>query len=125
MKLVIASILLAACGNSSSGNEIIGQVKKVKSVTPLICSDYTEVDVSLGVIRNGVGSMSHEDVELAVDNSEKDAINKLKWAAENGAIVKLAYNVKRWPAGLCWPTHRLVGMPLLEVVPNAQPEAGK
>lgn len=118
MRVVIAIALLAACGKSSSDNEIIGQVKKVVKKTPIICPDYTEIDLSLGVVRNGVGSMSREDVDLAADNSDKDAIDKLKWAAENGAIVKLSYDVHR--ISPCWPDHRLIGKITIEAVP---PEA--
>src|SRR5579859_447764 len=55
-----ASAACGACGNSSVGNELEGQVKKVVKRTPIFCSDYVEADVSLGVIRNGVGSMSQE-----------------------------------------------------------------
>lgn len=113
-KLVLLSLVLCAC-TSSSDNEIVGQVKKIVKKTPLVCPDYTEVHVSLGVIRQGVGSMSHEDVMVAVDNSEKEVIEKLKYAVESGSIVKLQYDVKR--VSPCWPDHRLVGMPILEETP--------
>lgn len=112
------TILLAACGMSSAGNEAVGQVKKVVKKTPLICSDYTEADISLGVLRNGVGSMSKEDVVLAVDN-DSPTIATLKRAAESGALVKFTYDVKRWPAGLCWPVERLLTVEI-ETAPAAE-----
>lgn len=105
-KLSILFLIIAACGNSSADNETVGQVKKVVNKTPIICSDYTEVDISLGVMRNGVGSMSKEDVILAIDNSERETIEKLKKAADDGSIVKVTYDVRR--LALCWPEHRLL-----------------
>jgi hypothetical protein len=109
MKKLIALVLFtAACGNTSSANEAVGQVKKVIKHTPLVCEDYTEVDVSLGVMRNGVGSMSKEDVEIVVPNGEVAAISTLQKAAESGAIVHVVYDVKR--LNLCWPDHRFVSV---------------
>jgi len=108
--------LMAACGTSSSGNEVVGQVKKVVNKTPFICPNYTEVDVSLGVVRNGIGSMSHEDLVLALDNSAKNSIDKLKRAAEDGSVVKLTYNVER--VSPCWPDHRLDPAIVIEATPS-------
>lgn len=121
MRKLIALVLLvdAACGYSSTDNEAVGQVKKVKNMTPIICSDYVSAHISLGVMRNGVGSMSREDIEIAVEPNEKAAIDKLKWAAENGAIVKVQYNVER--TSPCWPDHRLTGEVVLEAVPAETP----
>lgn len=104
MKFIPLLLVLAGCLKSSD-NDAIGQIKKVVNKTPIICPDYTEVHMSLGVVRNGVGSMSHEDLYLAVDNDNKGLIAELKAAAESGAIVKLTYDVKR--VSPCWPDHRL------------------
>ncbi len=93
---------------SSVDNEAVGQIKKILKKTPIVCPDYTEVDISLGVMRNGVGSMSREDVVLAVDNSESSAIATLKHAAESGSIVKFTYDVKR--VTVCWPDHRFTSV---------------
>lgn len=116
MLLLSWFICLTACGTSSSGNESVGQIKKVTNETPLICPDYTEVDVSLGVIRNGVGSMSKEDLILAIDNSERDTITKLKKAAEDGSIVKFNYDIRR--IAPCWPDHRLASDITVESTPT-------
>lgn len=118
---ILCLITAAACGNSSADNEVIGQVKKIVKKTPLVCEDYTLVDISLGVMRNGVGSMSRDDVFIAVDNSETEAIGKLKWAAENGAIVRVSYDVHR--VSPCWPDHRFIGKVVLEAVPTPAAEA--
>jgi hypothetical protein len=91
--LVFAILALSGCGYKSRNNELIGQVKKVMSQTPLICPDYNEADVSLGVIRNGVGSMSSQDKWLHV-SSEKD-LETIRAANESGAIVKIKYDVRR------------------------------
>lgn len=86
--------LLAGCfGFSSVDNELIGQVKFVKNITPLILPGYFMADISLGVMRNGAGSMSRDDKELFTFD---DALqNKLKRAAETGEIVKLRYRQHR------------------------------
>lgn len=91
---LLAMLLVASgCGNSSTQNELVGQVKKIKNQTPLICPDRVDVDVSLGVMRNGVGSMSTQDLWLTVPNGE--AMGVLKKAAESGNPVKVVYDVRR------------------------------
>jgi hypothetical protein len=86
---------LAGClGHSSVDNETIGQVKKVQSVNPWVLPDYHRVDISLGVIRNGVGSVSKDDMLLYVPKD--DDYEVLKHAAETGEIVKVKYNVARF-----------------------------
>jgi hypothetical protein len=92
--LILALFGLTGClGLSSKDNELIGQVKKVKQRTPLICPDRVDVDISLGVIRNGVGSMSAEDVWMTVESA--DEIAKFKKANETGSLVKVKYDVRR------------------------------
>jgi hypothetical protein len=98
--------LLAACGYEAVGNELEGQVKKVIRHTPVFCGDYTETSVSLGVLRNGVGSVSKEDVELYV--ADPKAISVLQEAARTGALVTIGYDVRRltW----CLPDHWLTSV---------------
>jgi hypothetical protein len=91
--LILAALFITGCGYSARDNELIGQVKKVVHATPLICPDRYIVDVSLGVIRGGVGSMSSQDVWLTVDSDK--AIETLKKANESGEIVKLKYDIAR------------------------------
>lgn len=112
-------IPVVACGYSSKGNELVGQVKKVVARTPIVCDDFREVDVSLGVLRNGGGSMSKEDVELYVTN-EAD-VPLLKRAAEEGFPVKVGYDIKRvvW----CVPDHWLTSVVRIDAVPAVAPES--
>lgn len=107
--VIVISIVLTACGLSSRNNELVGQVKKVVDRTPLVCPDYTEVDISLGVMRNGVGSMSHEDVVLYVAYQYIDVLKK---AAEDGALVKAHYDHHR--VSLCQPNDWLVDVSMVE-----------
>jgi hypothetical protein len=99
-RLTMALILLtlpgcsAMCGLSSTGNEATGQVKKVQHKTPLLCGEYDEVDVSLGVIRNGVGSMSTQDQWFNLGNNP-EVLAIFKKASENGALVKFRYDERR------------------------------
>lgn len=90
----LACLVLTGClGDSSTDNELIGQVKKVHHNTPMIFMNYNSVDVSLGVLRGGVGSMSTQDMWLSVPNSKDFAV--LQHASETGELVKIKYNVAR------------------------------
>lgn len=90
------------CGRTSVDNELTGQVKKVAHKTPIFCWDNVEVDISLGVMRNGVGSMSAQDVFLTVTSAED--VKKLEAAAATGALVTVKYDEMR--VNWCW--HDLV-----------------
>lgn len=91
--LPIALALGGCLGHSSSGNELTGQVKRVQHKTPLLCPNYVHVDISLGTMRNGVGSMSTQDIWLWVKDEAE--IGVLEKAAQNGSIVKVNYDVAR------------------------------
>ena len=91
--MVLILGLLIGCGYTSRDNELIGQVKKTMHNTPIFCSDYNDVDISLGVMRNGVGSMSTQDKWLVV--TEKEHLKILKQANDSGQIVKIVYDTKR------------------------------
>lgn len=104
--LALALPLGGCWGHSSSGNTIIGQVKKVKRMTPLVCGDRVDVDVSLGIMRNGVGSMSTQDMWLTVANPATLAV--LNWAADHGTPVQITYDTAR--ANLCWNEEELTGV---------------
>lgn len=92
-KLLALTLLLNGCGYAGRGTQMIGQVKKVAHLTPLICNDYDSADISLGVMRNGVGSMSHEDNDVYISNP--DHLKLLKSANEDGMIVKITYDKRR------------------------------
>ena len=111
-KLALLTIALSALTScySSAGNESIGQVKKLQKMTPIICPDYTEVHVSLGVMRNGVGSMSHEDIYLAVDNEDRADLEVLDRATNTGDLIRFTYDIRRVSPG--WPSHRLTSVRL-------------
>lgn len=91
--LLIGLMLLSSCGYKSRNNELVGQAKKVVNQTPLICPDRSDADISLGVMRNGVGSMSTQDVWLTIANETDRTL--LTEAAAKGLLVKVSYNVAR------------------------------
>ncbi len=93
--------VLPACGYESRTNEMSGQAKKVVNQTPLICGDRVDADVSLGIMKNGVGSMSTQDLWFTVPNESDQKL--LKEAADVGAIVKITYDIKR--VTLCTSDH--------------------
>jgi hypothetical protein len=107
--LALASLLLLAnCGDSARDGELVGQVKKVSIITPLLCPDYYAVDVSLGVMRNGTGSMSTQDMWFTVRNTQD--IAALRKMAEDGSLVKVHYNTRR--AAFCTEDHIMTGVQL-------------
>jgi hypothetical protein len=94
--VLIMALSLYGCGMweySSKDNEMIGQVKKVINNTPMVCSDYQSADISLGILRGGVGSMSTQDKWVTVVKSEH--FNILKQANESGELVKIKYDERR------------------------------
>lgn len=92
--IVVALIALSGCGYSSKDNELVGQIKKTMNNTPFMFPDYKDCDVSLGVIRGNVGSMSNQDVWVRLDTPE--LFERAKKANETGAIVKITYDAKRF-----------------------------
>lgn len=91
--ILILALTMTGCGYSSRQNDAVGQIKKVVHQTPLICPERTDMDMSLGVMRNGVGSMSSQDLWFTLkDESQAKTLNE---AAQTGAIVKLTYSVAR------------------------------
>jgi hypothetical protein len=107
----------AYLGHTSANNEATGQVKKVVHNTPMFCPDTVDVDMSLGVIRNGVGSASKEDIWLQVHDPA--LITLLEAAAKTGAIVTLKYDVARYT--ICWKDHLVSSAALVQDASPASP----
>lgn len=108
LKLLLSLMIvtcLFSCGHSQKDAEMIGQIKKVVHNTPLICPDYSSADISLGVIRNGVGSMSTQDEWLVIIGKEEEDI--FRQASETGQLVKVKYDVTRFGGRffICTPDH--------------------
>lgn len=97
-RVILLSVACTGCwGYSSLDNEAVCQPKKLHHNTPLICADYDTIDVSMGVMRNGVGSMSTEDIEMAFDPRNQAANEELlKQAIDKGKLVRLRYNDRRF-----------------------------
>ena len=104
MKKLFLLLLLSGCGYSAIDSELVGQVKKVLHETPLICPyNFNSADISLGIMRNGVGSMSSEDVWVYVP--DKENFDKLKLANDTGALVKITYDDARFT--ICVPERKV------------------
>lgn len=109
--LVVLMLGLTGClGKQSVDNESIGQVKKVIHTTPLICGDFNYVDISLGVMVHGVGSMSTQDMNFVVENQQD--LELLKKANESAKLVKFKYDVKR--ITFCQPDHVITKVEIVE-----------
>lgn len=109
-KLFVVIMLIAGCGYSARNNEMMGQVKKVHHNTPIICRDYDSADVSLGVMRNGVGSMSTQDVEITIQSNEQ--LQLLQQATKSGKLVKITYDERRLT--LCRPEIKVISVEEIE-----------
>lgn len=94
ISIVMLLPLVTACGYKSRGNELTGQVKKITHETPLLCPNRWDVDISLGVMRNGVGSVSTEDIWLTLDDSS--LVEPFTKAMQDGAIVRVHYDTYRF-----------------------------
>lgn len=94
MLVFMAMFMLSGCfGYSSRESEVTGQPKKVINQTPIICPERSDLDLSLGVVRGGVGSMSTSDLYLTIgDKAEADSLKK---AVDSGYLVKVVYNTNR------------------------------
>lgn len=96
MKIIILALMLflTACGYSELGTNGVVQVKRVHVVNPLICPKYYVLDASLGIMQNGVGSMSTQDIDLTV--SEKQATELDELLKKGKSIVNIKYNTRRF-----------------------------
>lgn len=93
-RIALVVVMLTACGKTHVGAESTGQVKTVTRNTPLICPDQWLADISLGVMRNGTGSMSTHDEIFRVEDPA--VLSALKTAAESGALVTVTYDEDRF-----------------------------
>lgn len=109
--ITAAALVLSACGHTSMDNEMTGQAKKLTHETPLICPDYIAFDLSLGVMQNGTGSMSTQDIWFVVRNVQD--FERLKAAVEAGKIVKVKYNELRGFSAFCVYDHEMTGFSLV------------
>ena len=107
---IVSVSILSACGNNSINNDLAGQVKRVGSATPLVCGDYTYADVSTGIMRNGVGSMSSEDVLVQLENPADAEL--LKKAQLEGKLVHIIYDKRR--IAICGQYRRATKVELLK-----------
>ena len=112
MKFLIMNLVLvlSGCGYSARDGVLTGQAKAITMNTPIICPFNYSVSISLGVMRNGVGSMSNQDNELEIINPEH--IEIFKKAVELGKIVKVKFDTRRFT--LCVPQDLLTEISIAE-----------
>jgi hypothetical protein len=123
MRLTIAGLmLLTGCwGYSSVDNDGVCQPKKIHHNTPLICGDYDSVDVSLGVMRDGVGSMSTHDMTLSFGPNKEALEKKLEGAIAAGKLVNLKYNDRRF--SWCQETEQVTDVEVIETTREVTEDA--
>lgn len=108
--LLVLIILTISCGYSHRDNEIVGQPKSVESTTPIFCPEQNILHMSLGVMRNGVGSMSVQDILINIPDST--LVPKLKKVVEEGKIINAKTNEARFR--WCNQEKELVSFEVLE-----------
>ncbi len=99
-----------ACGNSSVNNELVGQPKRLHNETPIVCENRVDLDISLGFMKDGVGSVSTHDTHMTVPNP-KD-VETLNRAINENKLVKVYYNEARF--NWCWQDQVIIGVEVLE-----------
>lgn len=112
MKVLIILLLLMAsgCGYASRGNILVGQAKRLVHLTPIVCDDRIDGDVSFGVMRNGAGSVSKKDLWVTIPNAaDQKTFND---AASQGGLVELTYDVKRFT--WCWCDHIVTSVKVVQ-----------
>jgi hypothetical protein len=90
--LLIVLIMIMGCGYSELGTQVVGQVKGIQKHNPILCDNYKVLDLSLGVMIDGVGSMSTEDKYYNIMTEEQE--QTLEKAT--GHIVKITVDEKRF-----------------------------
>ena len=118
---LLAAFCLIGCGYSSVDNELIGQPKKIFHQTPLICPNRSDVDISLGVMRDGVGSMSSQDMFLTVNNPND--LKTLESAIADGKLVKIKYNDYRFT--WCQLSENVTSVTVVEGSPQSEKDKKK
>jgi len=81
------------CGYTSVDNKMTGQVKKIHHNTPIVCENYISADVSLGVMQNGVGSISSHDVQMTIEDQKVMLV--MEKAASTGKLVEITFKERR------------------------------
>jgi len=119
IRLIGILAFVFGCGYSHRDNELIGQPKSIESTTPLVCPDQNILHLSLGVMRNGVGSMSTQDVEINIP--DPSLVAPLKRVVESGKIINARTNEARFR--WCNEMKELVSFEVVEsdAVPKTQP----
>lgn len=113
---LLALMLLAGCGYSHVGNDVVGQPKSIESTTPLLCPDQDVLHLSLGVMRHGVGSMSTEDIRINIPDHH--LATALQSVVESGGLINARTNEARFR--WCNEEKELVSFEIIEDEPGGQ-----
>lgn len=100
--LILVPLLAISTGfGIGSEGELVGQIKEVRKVNPVICPRHATAEISLGHIKDGTGSYSTEDKLIQIPD---DRVEEFKRYAVTGEIVTA--QTATWRLALCVPdTH--------------------
>jgi hypothetical protein len=116
--LPLLLLMLASCGYSHVNNELIGQPKSIEATTPIFCPNQNILHLSLGVMRNGVGSMSTEDVRISIPDD--NLAIRLQPVVKAGKLINAQTNEARFR--WCNEEKELVAFEIVEDAPLARPK---
>ena len=102
--------LMGCLGYSSKNSESIIQPKSIQMQTPIICPEVPILHGSLGIIRNGRGSISNQDVDMVITNDQDKY--KIQTAIDSGYFLNVKYNTKRMV--VCNSEHILVDVEIVK-----------
>jgi len=108
--VLVFALTVFGCGNSSVNNELVAQPKRMHNVTPIVCGDRVDVDLSLGFVKDGVGSMSTHDVAMRVNDMRH--VDTLNTAIQTNKLVKVTYNERRFV--WCGPDEIITGVEIVK-----------
>lgn len=91
---LLLALTLTSCGYTSVNNVAVVQIKSLHNETPLLCFNYNWLDASLGVMRNGTGSVSTEDIRFQIMNENQREI--LQEAADAGKLARVTFRDRRF-----------------------------
>lgn len=116
MKKIILMLALACggcishCGHGELDVVVIGQPKAIIKENNIICKNKQLLDMSLGVMRNGVGSMSTQDKIYWIINKNDEVL--LQSAIKEGKLVEITYDSYRMST-FCEPCETISNVRIL------------
>ncbi len=93
--LYLLYLLLSVAIGSSGEIVSFGRVKTIMNTTPLLCGDFVDMNISIGV-SNSSNSQYYILDDIWMNLNSPDHIKIAKEAQESGKLVKVTYDYARY-----------------------------